>query len=52
MKAARIYLRVSTENQNLARQSILIEKAKAEGYSIAGVYQEKSSGVRANWVDN
>ena len=48
MKAARIYLRVSTENQNLARQSILIEKAKAEGYYIAGIYQEKSSGARAD----
>ena len=36
MKAARIYQRVSTEEQNLERQNALIEKAKAEGYYIAG----------------
>ncbi|RPD90201.1 resolvase [Neisseria weixii] len=48
MKAARIYQRVSTEAQNLERQNALIEKAKAEGYYIAGVYKEKASGVRAD----
>ena len=48
MKAARIYQRVSTEEQNLGRQNALIEKAKAEGYYIAGVYKEKASGVRAD----
>jgi len=48
MKAARIYQRVSTEEQNLERQNTLIEQAKAEGYYIAGVYKEKASGVRAD----
>ena len=48
MKAARIYQRVSTEEQNLKRQNSLIEQAKAEGYYIAGVYKEKASGVRAD----
>ena len=48
MKVARIYQRVSTEAQNLERQNALIEKAKAEGYYIAGVYKEKASGVRAD----
>ena len=48
MKAARIYQRVSTEEQNLERQNALIEKAKTEGYYIAGVYKEKASGVRAD----
>lgn len=48
MKAARIYQRVSTETQSLERQNALIEKAKAEGYYIAGVYKEKASGVRAD----
>lgn len=48
MKAARIYQRVSTQEQNLDRQNALIEKAKAEGYYIAGVYREKASGVRAD----
>ena len=43
MKAARIYQRVSTEEQNLERQNALIEKAKTEGYYIAGVYKEKAS---------
>ena len=32
MKAARIYQRVSTKEQNLERQNALIEQAKAEGY--------------------
>ena len=48
MKAARIYQRVSTEEQNLERQNTLIEQAKAEGYYIAGVYKEKASGIRAD----
>lgn len=48
MKAARIYQRVSAEEQNLERQNTLIEQAKAEGYYIAGVYKEKASGIRAN----
>lgn len=48
MKAARIYQRVSTEEQNLERQNAQIEQAKAEGYYIAGVYKEKASGVRAD----
>lgn len=48
MKAARIYQRVSTKEQNLERQNALIEQAKAEGYYIAGVYKEKASGVHAD----
>ena len=48
MKAARIYQRVSTEEQNLERQNAQIEQAKAEGYYIAGVYKEKASGVRSD----
>ena len=48
MKSARIYQRVSTEQQNLDRQDALIERVKADGYYIAGVYREKASGVRAN----
>ena len=48
MKTARIYQRVSTDEQSLERQNTLIEKAKAEGYYIAGVYKEKASGVRTD----
>lgn len=45
---ARIYLRVSTQEQELARQEALVEKAKAAGYYVAGVYREKASGARAD----
>ncbi|HCG6545445.1 TPA: recombinase family protein [Vibrio parahaemolyticus] len=48
MKVARIYLRVSTEQQDLTRQERLISEAKAAGYYIAGVYREKASGARAD----
>jgi DNA invertase Pin-like site-specific DNA recombinase len=45
MKIARIYQRVSTEIQCLARQDALIAEAKAQGYYVAGVYSEKISGA-------
>ena len=48
MKVARIYLRVSTEEQDLNRQSSIISNAKLAGYYIAGVYREKDSGARAD----
>ncbi len=48
MKVARIYLRVSTDEQSLERQSSVIENAKAAGYYIAAVYKEKASGARAD----
>lgn len=44
-KICRIYLRVSTEGQDLARQEALIEQAKAAGYYVAAVYREKASGT-------
>ncbi|KLT73597.1 resolvase [Neisseria arctica] len=47
-KVARIYLRVSTLQQNLDRQREVIEEAKRKGFYIAGVYEEKASGVNAN----
>lgn len=46
MNVARVYLRVSTEDQDLERQERLIEGAKASGYYVAGVYREKASGAR------
>lgn len=46
MKAARIYLRVSADDQDLKRQSAVVESARANGYYIAGVYAEKASGAR------
>lgn len=48
MKIARIYLRVSTDEQDLARQESIIEDAKASGYYVAGVYREMASGARAD----
>lgn len=46
MNIARIYLRVSTVEQDLARQSAIEKSARAAGYHIAGVYREKASGAR------
>lgn len=48
MKTARIYQRVSTENQDLERQDSLVTLAKDQGFYIAGVYREKASGVDQN----
>lgn len=48
MKIARIYLRVSTDEQDLARQAYIEHNARAAGYYIAGVYREKASGARAD----
>ena len=45
-KIARVYLRVSTDEQDLARQDAVIAEAKAAGYYVAGVYREKASGAR------
>jgi DNA invertase Pin-like site-specific DNA recombinase len=48
LKVARVYLRVSTDEQELARQESIVANAKAAGYYIAGVYREKASGARAD----
>ncbi len=45
---ARIYLRVSTEQQDLQRQEEITHTAKSAGYYIAGVYREKASGAHAD----
>lgn len=46
LKVARIYLRVSSEGQDLKRQEAIVKKARKAGYYIAGVYREKASGAR------
>lgn len=51
MNVARIYLRVSTDEQDLTRQGEIEAKARAEGYYIAGIYREKASGARADRPD-
>ncbi len=48
MKVARIYLRVSTDAQDLTRQNDIVHNARAEGYYIVGIYREKASGARAD----
>jgi DNA invertase Pin-like site-specific DNA recombinase len=42
MKVARIYLRVSTDEQDLERQECIVGDAKSVGYYIAGIYREKA----------
>ncbi|CAE6812087.1 hypothetical protein R75465_05442 [Paraburkholderia aspalathi] len=46
MKVARLYLRVSTEEQDLTRQADIENSTRAAGYYVAGVYREKASGAR------
>jgi DNA invertase Pin-like site-specific DNA recombinase len=48
MKVARIYLRVSTDEQDLTRQEGIERNAIDAGYYVAGVYREKESGARAD----
>jgi DNA invertase Pin-like site-specific DNA recombinase len=48
MKVARIYIRVSTEEQDLTRQADLEHSARQSGFYVAGVYREKASGARAD----
>lgn len=46
LKVARVYLRVSTDAQDLERQESIIEGARVASYYVAGVYREKASGAR------
>lgn len=48
MRVARIYIRVSTDEQDLARQEHLVDTAREAGYYVAGVYRETASGARAD----
>lgn len=48
MKVARIYLRVSTDEQDLTRQAEIEQRTRAADYYVAGVYREKASGARAD----
>ncbi|MCH1990983.1 recombinase family protein, partial [Achromobacter xylosoxidans] len=45
---ARLYMRVSTEEQDLERQEAIIAAAKAAGFYLAGIYREKASGARVD----
>ena len=48
MQIARLYLRVSTAEQDLSRQADIEHSARQAGYYIAGIYREKASGARAD----
>jgi DNA invertase Pin-like site-specific DNA recombinase len=48
IRVARIYLRCSTDEQNLDRQEGIEKNARASGFYVAGVYREKASGARAD----
>ena len=48
VRVARLYMRVSTDDQDLQRQEGIRAAAVAAGYYIAGVYREKASGARAD----
>ena len=48
MTVARIYLRVSTEDQDLTRQAGIVDSTRAAGCYVAGIYREKASGARAD----
>ncbi|WP_443025008.1 recombinase family protein [Sphingomonas sp. Leaf4] len=48
IRAARVYLRVSTDQQDLARQEAIVAGARAAGFYVAAVYREKASGARAD----
>lgn len=47
-KVARVYIRVSTEEQDLRRQEAIIQEVQAAGYYVAAVYREKASGARSD----
>jgi DNA invertase Pin-like site-specific DNA recombinase len=46
VRAARVYLRVSTDEQDLTRQESMVASARAAGFYVAAVYREKASGAR------
>lgn len=48
MKVARIYLRVSTDQQDLTRQANIEATAVGAGFYVAAIYKEKASGARAD----
>jgi len=42
VKIARLYLRVSTDEQDLSRQADIEHSTRAAGYYVAGIYREKA----------
>lgn len=46
LRVARVYMRVSTKDQDLRRQEAIVSEARAAGYYIAGIYRDIESGVK------
>jgi DNA invertase Pin-like site-specific DNA recombinase len=46
MRTARLYLRVSTEERDLAQPEAIVAGAPTSGFYVAAVYREKAAGVR------
>lgn len=47
---ARIYMRVSTDEQDLSRQSAIVESTRADGFYVAGIFREKPEGLGSRVV--
>lgn len=48
VRGARVYLRMGTDEQDLARQEAIVAGARTAGYYLAAVYREDASGARAD----
>ena len=48
VKGARVCLRVSTDEQDLARPEAIVTATRGAGYYVAAVYREKAAGARAD----
>ena len=48
VRVARVYLRVSSDGQDLARQEAIVADARGAGWYVAAVYRETASGARAD----
>ena len=48
VRIARLYLRVSTDEQDLTRQDQIEQSTRAAGDYVAGIYKEKASDARAD----
>ena len=48
VRGARVYLRVSTDEQDRQRQEGIVEATRSAGDYVASVYREKASGARAD----
>lgn len=48
VRGARVHIRISTDEQDLARREAIAAGARAAGYYVAAVYRARASGARAD----